>query len=565
MLQLQILSYSSLKKSSTTETFKSLLQDIPSVKALEYIVEKQNKVLYAFSDVQTQKELINEMRSYLNKPEQGAIDNFLIKNKNPVLIMNQSCLTFYVETLRMPYIGDKVLEKDDIRRIYLAYLLCSDIWSKHQETGFSMTPGSPEQMLLKVDMPLSEFKQHKDFKIALYKGTQFFSFCETKPEYKSILQAFLKERNISDWRLYLRNLLDAYCKTIPEKSIIYCDPPVCDFLIQYSISKEEWNNGIENANIDYLRDKFLIQISTCKYLVLNNNLIVDKMYQSMKFDFAQTASSNRFTINGREVKTIGDLNQDLGQVFSEEYFLYDLLDRIYGKTRSIIRFKGSDLLSQNIPAAPDYYMRDGKVIYLFEHKDVLLNEKHKQSTCVQTILDEIANKICQDSSGKKHRKGGGQLLHTVNGIVCNKTMDALDPMCHCATWIVPIVTVTDSAFSALGANTAVNKMFCQMAQQYDFQNSTNMKILPLTIIDIETLFTLSKRLHDGELNLHKLICEYQTLICDINGQLETASFSSFIKDNYSQDEFKADEVKFILGNFITELALLDEKTNDTYM
>lgn len=551
MLQLQIITYSSLKKDYTTDVFETLLQDIPSVKAMEYIVERQNRVLYAFSDLKTQKDCINEMCSYLDKEEQNALKNFLRDNENPVLIMNQSCLFFYASLLRMPYVKDRTLKGEDIRHIYLAYLLCSDIWSKQQERGFCKTLNNPEQMLLKVDMPLSEFKQHKDFKVALYKGTQFFLFCETIPEYNQILQAFIKEHNVLNWQKYLLNLFDLYNQT-QSNARINCHPDIDRFVLQYSISEQDWQNGIENADINYLRNKFLVQISTCKYLVLNNNLIVDKMYQGMKFDFAQTAYSNGFTINGNKIKTIGDLNQDLGQVFSEKYFLYDLLERIYVKT-CFIKFTGSFLLDQNVPAEPDFYMRAGDRIYLFEHKDVLLNETHKQSTSVQVMLDEIANKICQNDSKKKHRKGGGQLLHSINGIICNGTMNQLDSNWRIAKWIIPIVTVTDSAFSTLGLNTAVNKMFCQMAQQYDFLKDSNIKVLPLTIIDIETLFTLSKRLHDGDLDLFALISQYQKLICCIQNQLEAPSFSSFIKDKYPQGNITEEDNRFMLDNFINAI------------
>lgn len=550
MLQLQIITYSLLKKNCSPETFEALLQNIPSVKAMEYIIERQNGVLYAFSDLQTQKDFINEMRSYLDDKEQNAVEKFLSDNENPVLIMNQSSLFFYAKLLRLPYMEDRPLQREDIRHIYLAYLLCSDFWTKQQDQGFCKTLGNPELMLLKVDLPLSEFKQHKDFRAALYKGTQFFLFCEARHELGQVLKGFLNERNVASWQEYLYNLFIAYEETISLKYI--SNPDVLGFLVQYLIPSQDWLNGIACADIDYLRNNFLIRISDSEYLALNCNLIVDKMYQGLKFDFVQFARSQKLKFNGRKIKSIADLNQSLGQVFSEEYFLYDLLERIYSKD-SIVKFRGSCLRQENVPAEPDYYLRVEDKIFLFEHKDGLLSESCKQSTDVSAMLDEIAGKICHGGTKGKSRKGGGQLLHTIDNIISGQAMSNLDAGWGKAAWIIPILTVTDSAFSTLGLNKAVNKMFCSLACQYNVLDVKSINILPLTIIDIETLLVLSKRLYDEDLDLFDLVSKYQRLICRIQDQLEAPSFSSFIKDEYPEGEMTEEKNKFMLANFLSAI------------
>ena len=45
----------------------SLLKDIPTIGVLDFIVERQNEVLFAFSDIEAHMKRIYEMRCYLDE------------------------------------------------------------------------------------------------------------------------------------------------------------------------------------------------------------------------------------------------------------------------------------------------------------------------------------------------------------------------------------------------------------------------------------------------------------------------------------------------------------------
>ena len=96
-------------------------------------------------------------------------------------------------------------------------------------------------------------------------------------------------------------------------------------------------------------------------------------------------------------------------------------------------------------------------------------------------------------------------------------------------------------------------MFCSLACQYNVLGVKSINILPLTIIDIETLLVLSKRLYDEDLDLFDLVSKYQRLICRIQDQLEAPSFSSFIKDEYPEGEMTEEKNKFMLANFLSAI------------
>lgn len=551
MLQLQIITYSNVVgKKAEEDGFAKLMEGIPTLPALEFVVERQNRVMFAFADIKTQKDAIYEMRFYMEQEEQANVDEFISNMATPILLMNLSGMEFCAQALRRPNTEVRELSKEETRRVYLAYLLCNEKWSSHQAKGLEVDSEHPENMLLKVDMPLSEFKRHKDFKAAIYKATQLFRFCEKNADYWTIVSQFLTERGVKDWREYLMKLFELYFKSIGIK-----DQPlssqITPFEEQYAIDLSQMTND-DTLNIMWLRDHFLVKRVDGTFLVINNNLIIDKMYQGLKFDLFKTAKNHHLAIEGEEIKSIDKLNEKLGQDFSEEYLLYDLMEKIYSGHEGV-RFKGQELLGK-IDAEPDYYLRQGKKLLLIEHKDVLISELKKQETDVSKIIDALSDKICREKDDKKGRKGGPQLLHTIDGIFKRESMKHLDGDAKKADMVYPVVTVLDSAFSSLGVALATVRKFCEQAQGYDTIKEGLTHVAPITIIDIDTLFILSKRLHDGELNLFNLIGEYQRMLCEKGEDIfEQPSFSSFIADNYPLMEIKGEDNKFLLSNYYEEI------------
>lgn len=552
MLQLQIITYSNVVgKKAEGDDFVKLMEGIPTLPALEFVVERQNRVMFAFADIKTQKDAIYEMRCYLTQEEVANVDAFLGNMSAPILLMNLSGMEFSAQALRRPNTENRALSKEEIRRVYLAYLLCNEKWSSHQEKGLELDTENPENMLLKVDMPLSEFKRHKDFRAALYKATQLFRFCEKNGDYWAIVSQFLADHGVNDWREYLMKLFELYFKSIGIKEQPLSSQ-MTPFEEQYAIELSQMTND-ETLNIMWLRDHFLVKRADGTFLVINNNLIIDKMYQGLKFELFKTAKNHHLTIEGKEIKSVDKLNEKLGKDFSEDYLLYDLMEKIYSG-HEVIKFKGKELQGK-IDAEPDYYLRQGKQLLLIEHKDVLISEIKKQETDVSKIIDALADKICREKDDKKGRKGGPQLLHTIDGIIKRDSMQHLDSDAKKADIVYPVVTVLDSAFSSLGVALATVRKFCEQAQGYDTIKEEFTHVVPITIIDIDTLFILSKRLHDGELDLFNLIGEYQRVLCTKGKDVyEQPSFSSFIADNYSLKEIKEEDNGFLLSNYYEEIS-----------
>src|SRR5690606_24304317 len=103
--------------------------------------------------------------------------------------------------------------------------------------------------------------------------------------------------------------------------------------------------------------------------------------------------------------------------FSEKYILHSVLKEYFGK-----RYfqRNGDELDAEYDGAPDYYVRNGKKIFLFESKDILINAQVKQSSDFKAIDNELALKLYQNEKGKP--KAVLQIINNTRKIL-SKTLD----------------------------------------------------------------------------------------------------------------------------------------------
>ena len=129
------------------------LKNVPTVRALEFIVERQNKVIYSFSNLEEQKNFFYEMRCYIKTEEKCRIDSFLLRHDYPYFMDNQSCFLFYMLALQNNNKINRELTIEDIQNIYKAYLYCSQIWTNNQLIT-SKEFSSLDEVSIRIDLPI---------------------------------------------------------------------------------------------------------------------------------------------------------------------------------------------------------------------------------------------------------------------------------------------------------------------------------------------------------------------------------------------------------------------------
>lgn len=186
------------------------LKDVPTVSALHFVVERQNKVLYAYSDQTTQQALFYEMCYYLDEDAKKRAASFIADHPNVSLLSSETCLNFYLLSLQAHNENDDKLKNEDIAKIYKALLYATSYWTNKQASGINLLSNNPAGMMLKIDLPTIEFKVAKDFRVQLYKACKFFDFCSKDKLYSSFLDSFCSNRGVASWQDYILRIFNFY-------------------------------------------------------------------------------------------------------------------------------------------------------------------------------------------------------------------------------------------------------------------------------------------------------------------------------------------------------------------
>lgn len=541
-----------------------LLDGIPTVAVLKFVAEKYSTVFYAQSDIVRQRQFIRDFCQYLPIATRQKVWNFIKRTEkagnNVFLYGAVGCQMIYRLALQMNVPledgDDEELCEDEYEPLFKALLYCNSRWTNHQLSEDKTNIGD---MSLKMDISIADTKHYKDFRPQLYKARQFYDFCEKDATFKTYLPFFLSDKGVRNWGEYLTLLFGIYSYSIKTSVLPRGNAVENKFLSQFVINPNDasneklWDKGYKG--LGYLRDHFLYELPNGEYLLLDANLLIDKFYQSLKFELYSTVQKNNLlTPKGKPYKDQPQFNATLGDVFSEQHLLYDLFGKTYNGGNAI-RFTGEELKQQGITAELDYYLRIGNTLFLIEYKDVLFPDTLKYSDSIVDIKQGVRDRLCKDDG--KVKKGGGQLLYNIDRILNHGLMDALDPDVKKVTSIYPLIITTDIAFSAMGVNLTVTEEFDRiMKAKYSFKQPV-MIYVPI-IVNIDSIILLSYRLHKSSLQLNELLKDY------IKGNwLSIASFDNYVFDECKESQADREGgLNYLLGTTVAQVAAMTQWLQD---
>lgn len=523
------ISYDTLWDDFDSIKIKEFASQLPYASAIKFIAKKINSVYYSFGDGEQQKNDLFELRLYIKDDDEALsrFDAFIANQAHPYLYSNESALRFYQLLLQC---GDKInpereLTVSEIGKVLKIYLYCNKVWLDQQQdkmAGLDYT-----SLSIKVDLPYAEFKYHKDFKSALYKSRFFFDYCEQDKKLRPFIQQLLKERNVSSYSEYIIHLFLFYCDSIQSPIIKKQQDAFSSFFSIYVVENTScskiWDDGLKG--LSYLRDHFLLETSDGKYVLLNPGMLIDKMYQGVIFDLWKVIEEHQDSQNPT-FKSFPDYKSYLGDDFSEHYLFYDVIRHCFDYS-DLVCFSGEELKNRRVKAEPDFYIRKDNFIFLFEYKDLIFPDRDKYSNDINIIKATIFDRICKDD-GIKKRKGGGQLLETIDHIVNSHSMDNIDRPHEDTDLFFPIIVTTDKVFDALGVNAIVVGEFVRLYKVYHAGLKSHVGA-PI-IINLDNLIDLMYRLHMGALKLSDLLKDYSSQFTKKDISLHQRSFDTYIRE-----------------------------------
>ena len=571
-----LIDYNTLYTNFSQVNPSNFLRGISTIRAIEFVIHLQNTVIYACSDKATQFNLLQYVTSFLEEREKLLIKDFIHRtNANgniPALMDNNSCFLFYMLALQNYDSSDKELSVVDKRNILNAYLYCSQTWLDKQQQNLKELDFI--ELALRIDIPVVEFKFYKDFKPQLYKASQLFKASSSDNYLSQFVNFFCQDRGVTSPSDYLTNIFNLFSLTAsnPTPDSVMVDKTQernFTFFEQYVIKPADCRHIWDNNDMEYLRNHFLIHTidsvtGNHKYLILNSNFLTDKLYQGMMFDFANSILNHKgVSPSGKQFKNKADINQYIGEVFSEKHILYASIDIAFASS-PMIQLKGEELKAYGVVGEPDYCLFDNGRLFLIEYKDVMLSENTKQSTDISVIKEQILDRLCKYE--QKRKKGAGQLFNCIERIFNDNLLQPFEIDSANINEVYPIVLTTDNTFSALGVNALVQIEFANIMKKNPLKEQ--VVINAPTILDFDTFFNLLIPLRKRIIDLGNLIKDY--IRVSHRSGYETLPFSSYVKDYVKIPPLKNEDLPILFGGLMDMLinesqekcAIFDEVTEE---
>ena len=340
------------------------------------------------------------------------------------------------------------------------------------------------------------------------KATIFFNFCETNEKYSALLNLFLKKYNFNNSKSYIIGLLTIYKSIIDAAKNNYS--PI--ILLKPSEPTYEKDKNFFNAltlnrdntefkpDFTFFRETPFLKLKDDEYYIISNPFLLDKLYNSVFFNFNEINSNQEGDLK------IKNFFQDFTTNFSEKHLFINILEKVYER-RCCIKFTEEDFKRYGYTdGLPDYYVRNGNKIFLFESKDLKFNAEIKQSFDYDKIKKYVEKKLLKKENGSD--TGIGQLINNIK-LLANNTFPVDTNYKSSKLRIYPILVLNDPMYSLPGFNYILNDWF----QKGIVENGlSDMQIHPLVVIDIDTLIFYQKALAEKKMNFENELLSYYKFI-----------------------------------------------------
>lgn len=508
-----IVGYKQLYPGRTIQKLDSLLSELPRIWAIRLVSNMQNKLVGKpfynpnFRDEKTTQidvprfffgpenldqllDVIHRYKDYLalEAERQQRPMEYATGCETPLLLLKH--------IMAMPESDDTGNIAQLERNLYTAFLTAN-------EMTFNRDQGKPpydqeEDLELYVSSLLITRYAYNDFiseKTELdelvrnqnSRTIKFFNFVSSHPMLEEIYEDFLNKYDLTSWNDYLTTYFSIQALARYKTGIINFERLKDeDGLLSEQIIDKDSIDIHETIplknNIDYeaFRERPFIKIAPHEYAVIDVSFMVKRMLDGLYFMF------NDLWQNKHPDDTQG-FNRIYTTEFSEEAVLVDCLKEV---SESHCWYSLTDkeckeiVPEKKLSSPPDFYVRDGKDIILFECKDVRIPKEIKAEGSTQQLLEEIERDFVgyTNEKGRWKAKGVGQLVRNAKRI--QDGTFAWDKEAAKDSRIILVLVLADSRQVEAGWKNYLNrKMFDECIRQ----GADYKRILPHILTDLGTL------------------------------------------------------------------------------
>ena len=380
------------------------------------------------------------------------------------------------------------------RNLFKAYLILNSTFTKSQDV---IEPSTREldsemkipMMMFCIDYPVSD-KVNFDIKqiwiTQVLKAIYLFQFLELHEKTKPLLDAFLLYFKKSTWQDYLKCLLPLTLPAIQNEkeghtdiSVIPCDnfEEDCAFIEKLIIQNHD---KLDENDFLTIRAKPFYKIEKGVYRIIFNLFVVEKIFKGVYFLLRDVNNNLPKEHKFKEIKSF------YGDEFSEKFLMYKVLEAIFPE--KCIRYTGKELSDRKIDGAPDYYIRKGKNILLFESKDFLIKAEYKSSFDFNIYEREFQRILYYQEmpDGSEKHKAVMQLINSVRRLL-KKGFKADADYFYKDVFIYPILLTHDLQYDTFGFNKLIDYWFQDELEGLKEEGLFIHHVKPLTVINIDSL------------------------------------------------------------------------------
>lgn len=551
----------------------------------------KEKVLLGYSDVFEENEIIDDLlqgiskltlikiSSYLSSTSNNLEDTDLLfdnffstdndafkkevkyciflsekKHKCKFSIVNtMSSLTLFEHAYKNNVDYDTLTSTEIEINVFKVYLLINESLTTKRERLISDLGSEDTDSKAKLffgltyaDSDLINYDLNEMIICQFVKSLMLFELLEKSDKSQNLLREFIIYFDCCSWQEYLQKILPVFFSvSIDKTGWLLCDKSDdnykqnISFLEHLSLSD---NSKLVKYDFGSLRAKPLYRISENEFCIIHPLFVIEMLHKGLYFKL------NEINESLDSDKEYSNFRSFYGESFSENYLLYNILDRIYGNS-SYIRYSGQAMKEKGQEAEPDYYVRNGNKIFLFESKDVLINAEVKTSFDYERLETVLVNRFYYSTrrKGKRSSKAILQLIANIKRIF-DKDITLDTKYKKDSVKIYPILIIHHHQFDVSGLNVILNNWFSGELQKLAEDGYKVNGVKPMTVVNIDTFIYNQDLFMHKVLKLDRLIDEYHKYIkkncLSLNGYIP---FSVFLSNKIQK-----------LGCFVTH-TLIEEK------
>lgn len=446
--------------------------------------------------------IIINLRKYISKDMKTAEDYEI-----PYIISSLFFFEFvydYIDNSQVQTISYPEIEQN----VFKAYLLLNQMNTVEREKAIKksledngITLSAAEVLLLHQfhNYDLTNYRIDKVFTCQFLKSIYFFEFLDSKEETAELLKSFYSFYGVKGYKDYLKRLFGLVYPVLmadleSHTEILIEDKEDIKFVDKHIVNSDETITDIDFVKT---RSNPLYKYEEEKYRVIYPLFVLEMIYNGLYFRLKNI--NDKFDASIK----LKDLYNIKTYAFSEQQVLNSILREIY--KNKYVQKSGLEL-DAIMDGAPDYYMRNGKKVFLYESKDILINKDVKQSIDFNQIKNELKIKLFENEKGKS--KAVKQLIKSIKDILKGKAVyDKMIPLNKVE--IFPILILHNRIFEVVGLNKIINNWFQEELQKLVADGINTSRIHSLIIIDIDTLIFNKQFFIENKISLEQCIVEYE--------------------------------------------------------